>query len=1328
VALAELKEAIDNMSDKKDDGFGRQINNVDKKARQKEYDVLKAEYDSTRNDKTEYLQDVTTNIFGSKTVKTNFTKKAQRTQQNRRANKDPKVDRKKKNIETNNEKLNDFNEVTDKLKEAIKDGDIISLMSILETFKGKISPESSTVLERVLNALNTQQVSDISIDDKKGFSGGYGAIAFPSDISVQPVGNLDMTLDKFVEIVGHEVDHAINLRYIQDQISGKSKTSAEIKYIQKVLARLPKLLKNNKFMDDKVAERIQYMLEPKQATAVKKMSDDSGISEHQIEQIFMVTEFTSMMRNEPDVRDAILEAFGSNQTIMDKVISLVQKAYEFAKKMGPDFVSQLLTNSRKNNNFSANNILLAVESLQINAAVATDNANSKGELESSNYNKKKDNSDPYDGDEWANVNPRHYAQYVISKQNSLLSKLMFGIGGGVVDIAAPALMKGHRTMNRKSDLYKGAVGLIRTGFWDSEFANKMKVMLGTTGDVDEKLMNDFLSLGTDIIQKSKDLETKNLPKLDNKIKELYPDEKEQVKIYQLFAKTGIADIASDEKLIKNLFNGKKTIDEMIKDLTKKWTADEVKESEGLSKYYITGKTDTNLVNTSNRGLFSTNARQVVALMALRRVDNGQQMLVDMDKSVRNELFELAVIVKSTSDNINHQAPRADGKSNENNAEYNDDYDGHYTKDVHDKIYEYKTVSEQDMKYGKYPVDKDWVVIKEPSQGHIGVVAREMIGAGNTPGIGLNLNRFENGFFLDSDETLSLKNKLDKMENSKPGSAQTYLEDNNIVKLKGKYKFIIDENTKRDKLGLVQSAAHSLYRTLIHNKELIEMQSVRDMVLQKGTKDIDDETQMRGLSNLITRNKNGSIDDRKNIPMFLNIKYDFNNFDSLPKRIKDMYKRPENLSTYNNFNQKVTLVRRDMADQLIGHKNFQIFGGDNRKMARTEKIFKGLIVHAKMLMVVTAPVKLAVDMASNIGILSAMDVSIFDMPKNFNQAFKDYKSFSMLRGKLVQAEIAALSGDKRAIKNRDNLQNKIEKHNFYKAFQSGFVQSYSTDLMVKEFDTISGLQKDIESVVNYLTTTDKGKKNEVHKAMKWWMEFGSDYGFTVDALLRTASMKTKLDGTSMGDTMIEMADRLKRTRDGEDMSAYVSNIIGAPSSEIVSVGGSIMVISDALSKKVLADTLQKQINPSSLKIDLKIWNAAQKITKMSDGPIDRTTHEYKVAHGPKPTRMRKYTEDEAYMKANQTFIDFRVNMPSEVKALSDYGILMFPNFWMKTQRVIASLIMYHPLPAAGGYLAEYMIGVQQASILDANIVSKIYNENVFHNPGEAVGFGDISPFF
>jgi len=675
-------------------------------------------------------------------------------------------------------------------------------------------------------------------------------------------------------------------------------------------------------------------------------------------------------------------------------------------------------------------------------------------------------------------------------------------------------------------------------------------------------------------------------------------------------------------------------------------------------------------------------------MALKKVPNGQQMLVDMDKGIRNELFELAVIVKSTNDSINHQAPRADGKPNESDPEYNDDYDGHYSMDVHDKIYEYKTVSEQDMKYGKYPVDKDWVVIKEPSQGHIGVVAREMIGAGNTPGIGLNLNRFENGFFLDSDETLSLKNKLDKMENSKPGSAQTYLEDNNIVKLKGRYKFIIDENTKRDKLGLVQSAAHSLYRTLIHNKELIEMQSVRDIVLDKGTDNIDDATQMKGLHNLITRNKNGTKEERQNIPMFLNITYDYGSYDSLPTRIKDMYKRPENLSTYNNFNQKVTLVRKDMSDQLVGHQNFQIFGGDNRKMARTEQIFKGLVVHSKMLMVVTAPLKLAVDVASNIGILSAMDVSVFDMPKNFKKSFKEYKSFSGLRGQLVQAEIAALSGDKKAVKLRDQLQAKIEKHSFYKAFQSGFVQSYSTDLMVKEFDTISGLQKDIENVVEYMTTAKDGKKNEVHRAMKWWMNAGADYGFTIDALLRTASEKTKLDGTSMGDTMIEMADRLKATRDGEEMSKYVSNIIGAPSSEIVSVGGSIMVISDALSKKVLADALQKQIDPRTKK---------------------------------------RYTEDDAYMKANQTFIDFRVNMPSEVKALSDYGILMFPSFWMKTQRVIAGLIMYHPIPAVGGYLAEYAIGVQQASILDANVVSKLYDENVFHAPGEALQLNHISPF-
>jgi len=1333
-ALNELQDAITAMPETIDDGFGKTVPNVDKQARQGELDTMRADHAAEFKSKSEFLSDVTTNIFGSKTVETNFTKKASRTRQKRRAKEkssdtagdekyiDPKVeaekqkkaDAKKKNKKT----FAEFSAVIDEVRTAINSGSVMDLMNVLEKFKGKISEDSMATLNKVLEALDVPGlISDIKVDDKKGYSGGYGQITFPSDISVQPVGNLNMTMDKFVEVIGHEIDHAINFKYIQDSITGRKSTASEIKYIQKALHRLNKMLTDNVFMDDAIAERVKYMTDPISDEALKVMSDETGISEKQLKDIYMVTEFASIMRNEPAVRDAVLKAFGNKQSIIDKILSLVQKAYEYVKSSGPEAVSKFLSKSRKNGNFAAFNINVATESLMANAAVMSDEASGRGvTLDSASYGKNKENkSDPYEGDKWANINPRHYAQYVISKQNSLLSKFLFAVGGGAVDLAGPVLMKSHRGLNKRSDLYRGAVSLIRSGFWDSDLANKMKVTIGITGDVDEKLMNDFLTLGTDIIQKSHDLLTKNLPELDKRITKAYPNEKDRVNIYKIFAKTGFADIAADEKLISSLLDRDKSIDELIGELTKGWSKEQIAETKGLAHYYVTGQTKTNLVNTSNRGLFTTNSKQVVALMALNEVPGSQDMLVNMNKSIRDELLDLAIIMKSTSDTINHQAPRSDGKPNEDDAEYNDDYDGHYSMDTHDKIYEYRTVNQQDMKYGKFPKEEDWVVIKEPANGIIGVVARKQTGAGSTDGIGLNKNRFENGFSLDEAETLTLKNRLDKMDNKKPNSSIDYLAANNIVKLKGRYKFIVDENTKRDKLGLVQNAAQTMYRTIVHNKELIEMQSVRDLVLDAGTKDINSKTEMKGLSDLITKNRSSEADDRDVIPMFLNVTYEYGSYDDLPTRIKKVYKRPENLSTYNNFNQKVTLVRRDMADQLVGHTNFQIFGKSgtsfDRKMARAEEIFKEIVVHSKMLMVVTAPLKLAADIASNIGILSAMDVSVFDMPKDFKRAFVQYKSFSNLRGQLIQAEIASLSGDKKAQARRDKLQHTIEKHPFYKSFQSGFIQSYSTDLMVKEFDTISGLQKDIEDAANWMTTAKDGKKNEVHKAMKWWMNFGSDYGFTIDALLRTASTKTKLDGTSLGDNMIDMAQRLKETRDGEDMSKYVSNIIGSPSSEIVSLGGAVMVISDALSKKVLADSLQKQINPLSTR---KAQEAENKLA---------------ASEGRKAKRLkpRKYSEDEAYMKANQTFIDFRVNMPAEVKALSDYGILMFPSFWMKTQRVIAGLIMYHPISAVGGYLAEYSIGVQQSSILDANFVSKIYDENVFHAPGEAVDFNHISPW-
>ena len=85
------------------------------------------------------------------------------------------------------------------------------------------------------------------------------------------------------------------------------------------------------------------------------------------------------------------------------------------------------------------------------------------------------------------------------------------------------------------------------------------------------------------------------------------------------------------------------------------------------------------------------------------------------------------------------------------------------------------------------------------------------------------------------------------------------------------------------------------------------------------------------------------------------------------------------------------------------------------------------------------------------------------------------------------------------------------------------------------------------------------------------------------------------------------------------------------------------------------------------------------------------------------------------------------MPNEVKAMSDYGILMFPSFWIKAQKVIAGLIHYHPATAVGGYVIADMLEMNSASFLDVNVINKAMEGTIVNEPTSLVDWNIISHY-
>ena len=94
-----------------------------------------------------------------------------------------------------------------------------------------------------------------------------------------------------------------------------------------------------------------------------------------------------------------------------------------------------------------------------------------------------------------------------------------------------------------------------------------------------------------------------------------------------------------------------------------------------------------------------------------------------------------------------------------------------------------------------------------------------------------------------------------------------------------------------------------------------------------------------------------------------------------------------------------------------------------------------------------------------------------------------------------------------------------------------------------------------------------------------------------------------------------------------------------------------------------------------------------------------------------SRVNGMGDDAAAKKANDTFLDYRVNLPTSIKQLSDLGILMFPSFWMKYQRVLFEMLKHNPVSAVGGYSLESILGLNHLHPLNASIVNKLMEGTV-----------------
>ena len=1194
----------------------------------------------------------------------------------------------------------------DAVKETIATAEAVSV-SIKAAIKmlTEASPKGlASTIESVLSKLNIPEshkelyakVIDALRDPTMTFKVGneYMALSKQVTIDTSNTAGKDIrhgvthTIESLIETLAHEVDHAYQLDYIEN-----NKDSVEVKYMQKVLDKLSNLpltekMRLNEFSNsDRTIPRLDYATQ--EAPAENRLA-----------------ELIAILTSEPDVAIEIQRiASASNlMTMVERFISKVKAYVTMLLNKDPKRVESILQKGLSTD-VSVMNIQMALAALDHNARA---NAISlKANPNTKTKPAKAGNDKDHNGG--IMMAPYNAVNDTISKSNSFMSDWMVIWGDTMVEHMGPPLKKAHVNMKRNSELYKTAVSMLRNGFYSGDFAQRMHYILGLAGDVKDKVVKEALKLSNQYQQESvKELE--NMAKLDRLLKDTY-SKADQKKIHRIFADTGIANLVLNETMFNNILEGKITIKEAMVEVSSKMTAENIAKLDDVANYWTTGETATNNTNVYATGIFSKEALLYTTLKAMSTIPGSQKLLQDMDKDTRNWMMSLALINKKMNDELNEKGVDYRGMNYSEDAGYHGMYDGSYSMDIHDKVFEYKAVTLSEMRRSDNSSENGWIVVKEATKDTVGILARENYEAGYTTGVGLELNRYSNGALLSREQSKPIVDKLRTLNSDE--ARESWLFHNGMVQEGSRFRVLLSKEMKTEKLHMVENAAHSLYRTYLHNKDLIASEAVRRTLLENGTRTINSENGMKELERILKDNDRvGLKGERVEVEPFINIDYTapslkhIKSFDDLKKEypmIAQYYRTPEGLTTFNNFNKKVSLVKRGVSEVLLGYKNGQIFGNDNRDAARWESMFKKMVILAKQKMVVMNPVKLLNDTVTNMGVLSMMDMTPTEIYYGMKDGYRAYGEYSKARGKLVELQMAARMADatyemnktkenetakKKAVSVLDKHIADMKEMDFHEAYNAGFVQSYSTDLVIKEFDTISGIQKDIDDVIDKYTHDKKGNPNKLFDAIKWFANTGPQ----MDEWLIAAGTSAKMKGTDVGTELVEIAERLKNKKnDKESVSRYVSEFLGSPASEAAAYGSAYMVLGDVMAKYTLAKHLIGKENPRS---------------------------------GTRGNR-RKYTSEEAYALANDTFIDYRANLPKEIKVLSDYGILMFPAYWLRVQKVIAGLLRYHPVSALGSYAVETAMGVENLNVLNQNIVTKAGGYyGVLHSPTEVVSWHSV----
>ncbi len=1074
----------------------------------------------------------------------------------------------------------------------------------------------------------------------------------------------NMSIEELSQELAHEVAHQKTTGFI-----GAFHNDPDVKFLKenmnKITGRKEDILSG---IDDEV---IRNRLEKKVFNEPNKMK--------------ALLEFIAIIEAEPDVREA-LDAGINNKAISARIKRLLQKMVNFFKGKNDDIDFDQVVGSVRNiveagNEFNKNDKVAAKAGRDAVINELKQSGTDGKELDysaqdaradllaTSNYRKKVRKGLNYDTPmekTWRNIN-NQAGIYT----NQLLLNMLVPNAEYVGSMA-------HRKLMRKSDLYEKTVRAL-TDIWTvNEPMASMKGYVDRARVGDLYALNIMEKLQMEAEQEMATFETETIAKLKRLMKKArYEDTNgKQHKLTEddisnLGKATAYAPIFhlinehQDFERIVNSANPEAEIMNLINELESK----AVSGNSSLSQAHINnaaslGKILAKKSSVRKSGVYNIaqmkfkddeflakeTMERLVALYALVNTDNLKKSMRIMAQNpdMTNEIARLSNSLKAIADQtLENSTDQMTFREN-------------MVADNFSEPKEFRAIDVRSLHSNEYSRKNGWKVVRQPTGSEYGIVYRDRTRITNQSGAGITENFRYYDIVVGKDIQNSKAENVVKVQN---GTNDPY------------HKIVLTQ-AELDTIGAtVQNPADMLARSYAQMLMIKQTQAARNFITYG-----DKIKKIVTVQEATKLNKKLRKLGAKDHPWFISIPdgMTIDDFLDANPNIKALYKEPEQLSRIGGFNENIDLVRKDMHDMIVGYED-PAFGNDSTPQ-KLLYITRKLVVVVKQAWIILSPIKIAADIASNQIILAGYGVPVFSILKNQAAAIGHSASMSKLRTDYVMKTFE-MHAETNPVKKASIeakiavLKKKIEKHPMAPIVQNGMMQSVSTDILLKDRSVVSGLQEDIEKILNFgLHKGGTTKPNDLSKAILVAAKSGYEVGALVNGLAKNiVAMKAFGDlGQRINEQLDASGSRIEQKIKDKDSAKLLSELLGAPDSEALRLGSYLVQMADIAARYTLYTHLKK-----------------------NNGKID-------IA---RKTRKRKMSEEEIIETVMEAFVDYKVNMPKEVKMLSDHGILLFPSFWMRIQKVMYSIAKDNPLKVGTGLILAEAMDLHIASYYDSNIFAK-----------------------